>query len=61
MLIPALVALATLIYVPTGTPVESGVAWYGDWDVAVAEAKRSERPIILQFARPACQGISGVF
>ena len=41
--------------------VEAGVAWYGDWDAALAEAKRSNRPIMLQFARPACRGVSGVF
>jgi len=43
------------------TAVEPGVAWYGDWDAALAEAERSQRPIMLQFVRPACQGVSGVF
>ena len=61
MLIPAFVALAILTPVSAGTQVEPGVAWYGDWHVAVAEAKRSQRPIMLQFARPARQGVSGVF
>jgi hypothetical protein len=52
----ALIALNT-----ASTAVEPGVAWYGDWDAARAEARRSQRPILLHFARPACQGISGVF
>ena len=59
MLTAAMVALIALN--TASTAVEPGVAWYGDWDAARAEARRSQRPILLHFARPACQGISGVF
>ncbi len=38
-----------------------GVAWYADWEAGLAEAERSQRAILLQFARPACRGVSGVF
>ena len=40
---------------------DAGIAWYADWDAGLAEAKRSQRPILLQFMRPACRGVSGVF
>ena len=69
MIIPALIVLSALSASPDKVPVETqvvttveaGVAWYGDWDAALAEAERSQRPIMLQFVRPACQGVSGVF
>jgi hypothetical protein len=41
-----------------GTP---GVAWYTTWDTALAEAKRSNRPIFFMAAAATCRGVSGVF
>lgn len=38
-----------------------GVAWYSTWDTAVAEAKRSNRPIFFMSAAAQCSGVSGVF
>jgi len=38
-----------------------GVAWYATWDNAVAEAKRSNRPIFFMSAAAQCTGVSGVF
>ena len=38
-----------------------GVAWYTTWDTALAEAKRSNRPIFFMAAAATCSGISGVF
>ena len=69
MISSALIALSVWSAAPASaaqeaeatTRVEAGVAWYGDWDAALAEAQRSQRPIMLQFVRPACQGVSGVF
>lgn len=40
---------------------EAGVAWYTTWDTALAEAKRSNRPIFFMAAAATCNGISGVF
>jgi hypothetical protein len=40
---------------------EAGVAWYTTWDTALAEAKRSNRPIFFMAAAATCSGISGVF
>ena len=38
-----------------------GVVWYTTWDTALAEAKRSQRPIFFMAAAAQCNGISGVF
>ena len=40
---------------------EEGMVWYATWEVALTEAKRSQRPIF--FMSSACQkgSISGVF
>ena len=43
---------------PVGDP---GVVWYTTWDTALAEAKRSNRPIFFMAAAATCNGISGVF
>lgn len=40
---------------------ESGVVWYTTWKTALAEAKRSKRPIFFMSAAAQCSGISGVF
>lgn len=38
-----------------------GVAWYTTWETALAEAKRSKRPLFFMAAAAQCDGISGVF
>ena len=38
-----------------------GVMWYATWESALAEAKRSQRPIFFMAAAAQCNGISGVF
>jgi hypothetical protein len=40
---------------------ETGVAWYTTWDTGLAEAKRSNRPILFMSAATTCSGVSGVF
>ena len=42
-------------------PGEAGIAWYCRWDTALAEAKRSNRPIMFQSAASQCNGVPGVF
>jgi hypothetical protein len=37
------------------------IAWYGTWEGAKAEAKRSGKPILLLSAAPHCHDISGVW
>ena len=46
--------------VPAGTKL-AGLAWYTDWKQALAEAKRSKRPIFLMAATSQCSGVPGVF
>lgn len=40
---------------------EQGIAWYATWDNALAEARRSNRPIFFMSAAAQCSGVSGVF
>lgn len=40
---------------------EPGIAWYTTWETALAEAKRSGRPIMFVAAATQCHGVSGVF
>lgn len=42
-------------------PTEAGIAWFGTWESALAEAKRTNRPILFMSAAPQCQGVPGVW
>lgn len=42
-------------------PAAAGIAWFGTWDGALAEAKRTGRPILFMSAAPQCQGVPGVW
>jgi len=37
------------------------IAWYGQLKDGLAEAKRSQRPILLVSAAPQCQNVSGMW
>ena len=37
------------------------VAWFGTWESAQAEAKRTNRPILLLSAAPQCHDVPGVW
>jgi uncharacterized protein YyaL (SSP411 family) len=37
------------------------IVWYTDLDQALAEAKRTNRPIFLQSAAPRCQDVPGLW
>lgn len=40
---------------------EPGIAWYARLDQGIAEAKRSNRPILFMAAASQCGGVPGVF
>lgn len=40
---------------------EAGIAWYSTWDLALKEAKRSNRPILFMSAASQCNGVPGAF
>lgn len=42
-------------------PAEPGIAWFGTWEQALAEARRSGRPILFHSAAPQCQRVPGVW
>jgi hypothetical protein len=37
------------------------VTWFTQWDQAVKEAERLNRPILLQSAAPLCSGVPGMW
>lgn len=46
---------------PRAEPEAAGIAWFGTWDGALAEATRTGRPILLMSAAPACREVPGVW
>jgi hypothetical protein len=46
----------TVGYVPDG-----GIVWFGTVKGGGAEAKRTNRPILLMSAVPECHGVSGIW
>jgi hypothetical protein len=42
-------------------PAGPGIAWFGTWEAALAEAKRTRRPILFMSAAPQCQRVPGVW
>lgn len=40
---------------------EPRIAWFTQWSQAVEEAKRLNRPILLQGAAPVCSGVPGMW
>lgn len=39
----------------------TGITWFGTWEQALAEAKRSNRPILFTSAAPACGTVPGMW
>jgi len=37
------------------------ITWFTQWDQAVKEAERLNRPILLQSAAPLCNGVPGMW
>lgn len=37
------------------------IAWYTDWEQALAIAQETNRPILLQSAAPQCGGVPGMW
>ena len=40
---------------------EPKIAWYGTLQSGLAEAERSQKPILLVSAAPQCLGVSGIW
>ena len=40
---------------------DAGIVWYTTWESALAEAKRSNRPLFFMAAAATCNGVPGVF
>ena len=59
-LVTALVCLVTAALHAEDNPPPR-IAWYGDLQEGLAEAKRSARPILLVSGAPHCLGVPGVW
>jgi hypothetical protein len=49
---------------PTPTTTEASIShitWFTQWDQAVKEAERLNRPILLQSAAPRCSDVPGMW
>ncbi|MBM4013453.1 MAG: hypothetical protein FJ293_00600 [Planctomycetes bacterium] len=42
-------------------PAEPGIAWFGTWSEALAEAERTGRPLLFMSAAPQCSRVPGVW
>jgi hypothetical protein len=42
-------------------PTEPGIAWFGTWSEALAEAQRTGRPMLFLSAAPQCSRVPGVW
>lgn len=40
---------------------DPGIAWFGSWEGALAEAKRTGKPILLFSAAPQCRAVPGMW
>ncbi|MEE2639523.1 MAG: hypothetical protein VX768_02745 [Planctomycetota bacterium] len=60
-----LIPVLSLLVLLTGDAVWSDdrprVIWYGTLEGGLAEAKRSDRPILLISAAPHCHSVSGIW
>lgn len=54
----ALLCLSTLGASAAGT---DGIGWIPTWNQAIAEARLTNKPILLMAAAPACAGVPGVW
>lgn len=46
-----------LVDVPKG----DRIAWFGTWEGGLAEARRTQRPILLVSAAPHCHNVPGIW
>ncbi len=53
--------LATIVLATVATAASPKIAWYGKLEDGLAEAKRSNRPILLVSAAPQCQNVAGMW
>ena len=40
---------------------DGGIVWFGTLKVGLAEAKRTNRPLLIMSAVPECHGVSGIW
>ena len=60
MLVFCLTMMAFFIVEPAKAAPE-GIGWIPTWKQGIAEARRTNKPILLLSAAPACGGVSGLW
>ena len=56
-----LVSLGQAITDEPTLAAEPAIGWIPTWDQAIAEAKQTNKPILLIAAAPSCGGVPGVW
>lgn len=57
----ALVLALPAVAVAQPKPNSGGIMWYATLESGLAEAKRTDRPILFLSAAPHCGGVSGMW
>lgn len=62
MKLPILLMLfAALFLLPPAQAANEGIGWIPTWDQGVAEARLTNKPILLMSGAPSCGGVPGVW
>ena len=56
-----IVGMTCLLTSIAAAEIPSGITWYGVLDEGLAEAQRTQRPILLLSAAPQCAGVPGLW
>ena len=57
----AIASLFLITAIAVGDDAGQRIAWYGTLESGLAEAARSDRPILLVSGAPQCLGVSGIW
>jgi len=56
-----LMLFAAMILSPAAQAANEGIGWIPTWNQAVAEARLTNKPILLMSGQPSCGGVPGVW
>jgi hypothetical protein len=62
MKIIVVLALLAFSMLPSAAPAATeGIGWIASWDQGLAEARATNKPILLMSGQPSCGGVPGVW
>ena len=56
-----LILLFTLVMTQPVRATDPGIGWIASWQQGLAEARQTNKPIMLMAGAPACGGVPGVW